>query len=470
MTAPPSESNLSRRNALKLGAAALGTAALAGCGAPGGEVSETPSLPERTEGPGPRTERPRAEQYGTVTNVVDAGADPTGSEPIGSELQEHLNDDTLLSFPDGVYRLSNQTFRGLRNAALVAEPGARPVLTPARPADEAGPYFLSFLDVREFVLDGLTFDFRQEGYGGRVQVIGSGDFVARNLTTVGRYPADAIAFRFDVRNEAGTGLVENLVATSVPQTNESVTGMYVGHQHSGELTFRDCEVAGFSDNGLYASAPGGAGGAIPDAMDGPVHVRGGSYRNNNVAGVRLGSTGSTARDVEIVVDRVPPHRNDSVNARGLRLRGQQGQVVENCRITIGPEAGTGFGAIVFHRDSGQATVRNTTVRVDRDGVPAIYAIEPSSGPGGGPTFRNVDIRGSASGGATARLEGRNGTEFRNCSIRQRGSNRSGIELVDSRNCLVADTSIDVSGRPLVTTRSTVRKRNVSIDGGGSGLG
>lgn len=463
MMGPPA-GPLRRREVLRLGLVA--STALAGCQqrSPGGSPPTTKPPGTTSSGKSTVSTPAIADRYGTVVNALVAGADPSGETPITEVLHRNVDDDTLLYFPDGRYAIEAETFRGLDNFGIAAAAGASPTFVPNAPKEELGEYLLTFIDVRDFAMEGLRFDFRREGYGGRVQVISSGDFTVRDIETIGKYPGHVNAFRFDVRTPNGTGLVEGLVANSAWQTNPHVTGVYVGHQHAGELTFRDCYLEGFSDNGLYASAPGGAGGKIQDAADGPVHVEGGSYRNNNVASVRLGSTGSTARGVTIVVDRVPPY-DEALNARGLRLRAQRDQVIENCNIRIGPNAGHSFGAIVFHHDAGRALVRNTRIEVNRAGVPAINLLEPNVVPPTGPTFENVVITGSGSEGATAIVNGRDGTTFRRCCILQTGVNRNGIRFEDAQDCLLEDSTIDVTGNATITLNSTVQMNGVQYGGG-----
>lgn len=462
MTGDADGGPIGRRPFLKLGAAA--STGLAGCSRTGTPPPRTTTGPVTTGQRG--TDVPAiASRFDRVVDLAATGADDTGTEPINWVLDDHLADDTLVYLPDGTYAVEAQTVRDLDNAGLVSAAGATPTIVPIAPQRELGSYLLTFTEVRDFFLEGLRFDFREDGYGGRVQVISNGDFTVRDIETVGRYPDDTTAFRFDVRSSEGTGLVDRLVAERTRQTNRSVTGLYVGHQHSGELTFRDCRVAWFPDNGLYASAPGGAGGEIDGAGDGPVHVEGGVYRNNNVANVRLGSTGSTARGVTIEVDEVPPHRDDVVNARGLRLRGQRDQIIENCDIRIGPEAGGGFGAVVLHYDNGRAFFRNTRIHIDRDGVPAIYAIRPDTMDPTGPVFEDVVITGSASGGDTALITGRDETTFRGCCIEQTGEDRNGIRFDDCQDCVVDDSVIDVTGSATLRIDSSVERTGVRYDGG-----
>lgn len=466
--------SIPRRQLLKAGVG-LATG-LSGCfEGGGGEPTTAANGSPSTPAPGGGTtitERERgtttpdiADRFDAVVDLVSAGADPGGDEPITAVLQEHASNDTLVYLRDGTYAIDALTLRGLRNVGVVAAPGAAPTIVPNGPEHELGSYLLTFIDVRDFHMEGLRFDFRREGYGGRVQVISSGDFTVRDVETVGEYPDEVTAFRFDVRAPDGTGLVERLVANSTRQTNRRVTGLYVGAPHSGELTFRDCDVQGFPDNGLYASAPGGAGGEIEDAGDGPVHVEGGLYRNNNVANVRLGSTGSTARGVTIVVDETPPHLDDTVNARGIRLRGKRDQVVEDCDIRLGPGTGYSFGGIVLHHDNGRAFVRNTRIEVNNDDTPAINALRPDTFPPTGPVFENVVVTGSASNSDAAVLNNRDGTTFRGCCIQQSGTDRNGIRFVDSEDCVVTDSVVDVTGRSTIRLNSSVTATNVRYSGG-----
>jgi len=64
----------------------------------------------------------------------------------------------------------------------------------------------------------------------------------------------------------------------VSSDGDDAEGMFVPNTHAGELWLVDCWIEGFADNGLYASVPGNSDGA-----GGSTHVRGGLYRNNNVA-------------------------------------------------------------------------------------------------------------------------------------------------------------------------------------------
>ncbi len=409
------------------------------------------------------------DQFDSIVNVVDAGADPEGEEPVNDVLTDAIADDTLVYFPAGRYALDYMEIENVSGFGLVSIPHERTVIVPNGPIDEIGNHFIDFRRVGDILLDGLEFDFTESGVGGAVRTIAEGNIVARNLQTHGKLPdrnpdRKHVAYRFEVQNPRGKGLVERVVARGGGHDGGNGVGIFVGKDHAGSLTFRDCEIANFPNNGLYASAPGQRLEGYT-GNNGDIHVRGGRYENNNIANVRIGSTGSTVKDVLVVVDEVPPSPSDHhLNVRGIRLRARSDQLVENCEVRIGENAGPGFGAISYHPEHGSSVVRNTTIRVDRDDFNAIDATDASNGGSKAPlTFDDVTITGGASGGAAVKIADRPGTTLRDCRIDQSGTDRNGIVLVDSENCTVVGSTIRVTGRPIETENASVERRNLSIE-------
>jgi hypothetical protein len=454
---------VNRRQFLKYGGLTALGVAVAGCGGdPRTEPTEDPS-----------TVRPSVDfdelrgRFETVTNVVNAGIDPSGSEPIDERLAELVADDTLLVFPEGRYTVEKLVLEGYTNLGLVSKPGAAPTLVPAVPSDEIDNQFVQFLDVAEFYVDGFDFDFTKDGYGGVVRVRGRGNFVARNLRIRGKMPdedrpSQPAAFHFGQRDESSRGVVERAVAKDGGHQGGNAIGMYVDKDHAGELIIRDSDIRNFPNNGLYASAPGRTEPSFT-GEDGPVHVEGGLYKNNNIANVRIGSTGSTVRNVRVVADKVPPYPEGALNVRGIRLRGQHGQLVENCEIRFEKDAGVGFGALVFHPDTGRATVRDTKIVMNRDGIHAINALPVArSGAPTGSSFENVEVTGSAANGRTVSIRSRDGTSFENCRVVQRGRERNGFSFVDSQNCALTGTTIKVTGEPISKVNSSLNTRDLAI--------
>jgi len=475
---------LSRRRYLQTTAVAALMTAGVGCQSNGDKTIEpTDAHPSETPDPaktrsmaetGTKTDIPQIVQqyqdrFDAVVDIAAAGANLEGTEPINGIIDDHLGDDTLLYFPAGRYTLDQLQIHGKSNVGLVASPDEEVTIAPAAPIETIGNHFIDFRSVSNILLEGLTFDYTEKGYGGAVRVIASGDIVVRDLQTRGALPdqnrnGKHVAYRFDVRNPDSTGIVKRIVARDGGHKGGNGVGIYVGKDHAGSLTFRDCEIANFPNNGLYASAPGQTLDGYTGA-NGIVHVEGGSYENNNIANVRIGSTGSTVRDVTVVVDKVPPSPSpNKLNVRGIRLREREDLLVENCEIEIGANAGEGFGAISYHPQHGTSTVRNTEIRVDRDDYSAISATDSSNGGTEAPLrFDHVTVTGTATGGAAVEIADRSETEFQNCRIEQSGADRNGIVLINSRNCLVADSTIRVTGEPIVEENSTTSRRSLTIE-------
>lgn len=454
---------MDRRNFLK-GTAIAGFAGLTGVaayefttdGQPSEDADQDPTRTTTAEQPEPTPEETvrHADEFGTVIDAQQAGADPSGVEAIGDLLQELAADDTLLSFRPGTYLLPRIELSAYDHLGIAAAHDERPTfVAPAHSCTNSDPH-VEFADVTDFLLEGIDFDFRRDGAGGAINVIASGDATVRDITATGSCRAQITAFRMDIRDTDGTGLVENYRATQTQDTGW-LTGAYVGERHSGEVTFRNCELRGFTDNGLYGSAP-----ATENGGGGLVHTEGCRFRNNNVSNLRLGTPGSTASGDSIVVESAPDAAR--TNLRGIRFRRGFDQVVEDCDIRFGPGVTNSFGAIVYHADNAGARVANTRIRMDSDGVPAINAFYPSGDPAGAPAFENLTIDGSANRGYTAQINGRSRTTFRDCTIEQTGTHRDGIRLAYCHDCELVDSRIEVTGYPLILRDSTLRIRNTTF--------
>jgi hypothetical protein len=275
------------------------------------------------------------------------------------------------------------------------------------------------------------------------------------VNLVGNCPEQIAALRVDVQEAGGEGLVERLVARD--ETGDSqLTGVYVGKYHRGSLTFRDCEVRGFSDNGLYASSPGHPGGG-----NGSVEVIGGTYEDNNISNVRLGTSGSVARGVTVEVSDPTP-LNGAVNARGIRLRERGNHLVENCEITIADGVADSLGGIVFHPEAATAEIRDTEIAVDADWVPALNAFAPTERYYSGPLVENVSISGAASSGYAVNVTGRDETIIRNCTIGQNGDSRGGVRLSNSEDCRIVDSEITTTDVPVSVSGGDVTIEDTTI--------
>lgn len=393
-----------------------------------------------------------ADKYGSVIDAESVGADPTGTQPVNDVIEMYAQPDTLLSFPAGTYRLDPLKIEDVNDFAIASATSERATFVAPAGVCTDRPY-LWFQEVSGVLFDGIDVDFTEDGAGGEVRFIADGDITVQNARFSGSCDGQIAIFRLDVINPGGRALVKNIAASH--DDDRQLTGIYVGHGHAGEVTFEDCDISEFTDNGLYASTPG-----LDNNGNGPVHVVGGSYTNNNISNVRLGTTGSTARDVHIVIESVPDGYQP--NARGIRLRDRRGQLVENCSVTMGKGVSESFGAIVSHGAHEGGVVRNTAVNVDTEKVPAIHAFRPDADDYDPLEFENVTVTGDAPGSYAATLFGRNGTVFRDCTFEQPGDTRGGIYFVDSEGCRIVDSHIETDRNPIVAVRSDVLVQNTTI--------
>lgn len=146
-----------------------------------------------------------------------------GDEPINPLLEEYSDDDTMLLFPPGRYRMNEQfRFTGFEHFAIVGE-----------------------YDVTIVPDDFHNFD-------------DGGDWTEDT-------PGDELW-------RGPTGIVCNTI-------------------NKGTITFKDCSLGGFPDNGLYAANG-----------DGQVIVDGGVYKNSQTASVRIGGKDSIVKNARIVID------------------------------------------------------------------------------------------------------------------------------------------------------------------------
>ena len=432
--------------------AGVGASLLAGCGQrPGPTGTETPPGTSQDATPGASTGTPggftdERSDYGTVIDMVDEGADPAGGDPIDDVLPGGDLDDTLLFFPEGEYLLDGgwqlrefEHFGVLGDGAVV------------RPRDGYSGYLFAFGwsdRAVDFLFKGIDFDITAPETGVRPvhATIQDGLHVA-DVTVRGLQDTDQDSFRFDVTLASGTGLVENLNQPDGGDARYPITGCYVGEVTDGTLTFKDCNIAGFPDNGLYASQ-----------ANGPVHVVGGRYENNNVSNVRVTSD-AVVRGVTV---RSTEAREGFSNVRGIRMRSGRNVLVEDCTLEYTDVVGSN-GAITMHDWLESATVRNTTVKIDTDDVPAIQAKAPANevgSPGSGIRIENVRITGRAANRSAIEIDERSGTVLSDLCIHQTGGGRNGIRLLRSNDNVIRNCAIQVTGEPILLQDSTASRENV----------
>lgn len=459
------ERTMNRRTFLRRAGAVGALGVLAGC--PGGDPertdapTETPTSRPDTEGGTTATEtrasspidvpEAYAERFDRIVDVAAAGADPDGERAVNGVLSAEADDDTLLYFPAGRYRLDGSWWReSFENLGFY---GPEATLVP--PDGYAGNLFVIGGDgpSRDLLFDGLTFDVRAEDTGPRaLHATVTDGLVVRDLSVRGVQDTDQGLTRFDVTDPDGRGRVQRMRMPDGGEPGTVATGCLVGPRSEGRVSFENCHIAGFPDNGLYASpAPGN------------VHVVGGRYENNGIANVRV-SDGSVVQGVHVVCDEA---REGVQNMRGIRLREGHGALVEDCRVELETVTASD-GAITLSTGMGAATVRDTTVRVDADGVPALRAKPPSEAEETGEDgtrvrCENLSVVGDAADGSAVHVVDRDGSAFRGVCLDQTGADRDGLFFLESRGSVVADALLSVTGEPVVARDSSVRTERVRTE-------
>ncbi|MFC3476459.1 right-handed parallel beta-helix repeat-containing protein [Halobacterium litoreum] len=388
--------------------------------------------------------------FDDVVDLDEAGADTGGVRPVDDVLADHATDDTLVYLPPGRYRLTESFALADSRLGIV---GHDATIVPAEGFSDT-LFGLGWPEpMSDVFVSGVAFDFTAPDTGGRPIYAAADDrVVLRDVVVRGEVDVRQDLLRIDVTSETGTGLVERLALPDGALPGTGVTGCEVGDGNRGDVSFVNCHVEGFPDNGLYADPPAGS-----------VEVHGGYFRNNGVAGVRIETNeDSVVRGAYVLCDEA---EGSGENMRGIRLRAGNSLLVEDCVVEL-LEVTESDGAVTFASELESATVRNCRLRVDADGVNAIRVKSPNrSAPGDtqrGP-FRceQVAVTGSASGGAAIQAANRQGCEFHHVCVTQDGDDRDGVRA-DNVDGELVNARIAVTGDPLSFRNSTIRRRNVSV--------
>jgi hypothetical protein len=410
-------------------------------------------------------------EFDTVIDVVEAGADPTGEEPIDDLLHELAGDNTLLTFPEGRYKINQfrnydgeygsfdpNLYNRYENFGLKGAGSGKTFLVPreGQGTDKYGSGYFDRLwfELRyggNYLVEGFTLDFTAPQTGSRFQLVPTGGFVMRDVNVKGVTDGGFGPFLFWVLDPDAYGLVENVRAPdgSDAPVGELIGGMYVSKLTKGTITVRNCHVEGFEDNGLYASNP---------SAPARIRVEGGLFKNNNIAQVRLGTPGSYVKNARVeVTKKIDTYY--TINMRGIRAADGPGVSVTNCDVVMSGDAPSD-GGIVMTGSAPGVSVKNTRIRVDSP-YTAQAILGKSANDDLGDTFKNVDITGDANGDEAPAVEliDRPGAEFENVRIRQTGEDRDGIVLQNS-DASISNSVIDVTGEAIVADHSDVSTKNI----------
>lgn len=454
---------LDRRTYLKLtgsaAAAALGTAAAAGSAAAQTTVDDISF--DRT-----------------VDIVEDLGADNTGSQSIDGELNEAISGGTLITFPEGEYKIANS--HRLPSGANVGFVGEGDVVF-APPQGSNFSMFASGVSspANQVLFKNIDFDIRPDNTVTGLRFNTQNGVYVEDVEYVGRGTHSdgsvANALTVTISNADATGVVRNVVATQGSswaryKSGDGRIGIGVFQPHSGTLKVVDCHLEEFGNNGMYASR-----------HTGKVQIEGGTFRNNNVASVRISGQGNYVEGATIEIDpekyEGPRESNHESNAFGMRavwINGrkfdkQPGAEVRDCDIVVRDHPAPN-SAIRVSDNSTSLAVRNTRIQHDLDDMAAVRS-EPNGHP---VELESVSITGDASGGAAVNASNSPDSVVRNCCIEQSGSNRSGVVLSGSNGSAVRDCNINVTGQAVDVSSSGVETANItngdscpapSLDGG-----
>ncbi|EMA40156.1 hypothetical protein C447_05017 [Halococcus hamelinensis 100A6] len=400
------------------------------------------------------------ERHGiSFDNVVDMG----DAGDATSAIEDAAESNTLLKFPSGDYELSGQTnVSGKSNFGIVGEGD----VTFTVPDDYNGKA-LNINGGDGVLVENITID--QSNATPDVQVAPDDNLQVHGLKMLGegissstgqsKGDSDAAlqAFSPMVRSSGGSGTVQDIVLHNEGRMGAyGRVGVWIGEENKGTIPLRNCNVEGFSGNGVYGSR-----------TSGEVHVEGGLYKNNDLSQVRIGSNGSYVDGVTAVVD-VSESRSDNagemLNGSGIRIesdRGGSGAAIRNCDVSIGSEANADTGIKVFPNYSGDFTIENTRVEMNSEGY-GIRASNPDGGSGSG-TLKGVSVTGDATSLVGILIQGRDGTTIEDCCVETEGS-RKGIFLENCSDSRVANTTISAGGKGLQLSGSDVEQSNISQGG------
>ncbi len=151
------------------------------------------------------------------------------------------------------------------------------------------------------------------------------DWTIRNVAIDGQLDVGQPGAIFGVADtEGGSSTLENVYlgdGSTDAGAATAETGVWVSPDHSGHLDIRHLNVQEFPDNGVYASAPGGAGG-------GTVHIDRCYAANCYVSHYRIGSQGSQVTNSSVRLD------DSGYDGRGIWAWSPGPVEIEGCQLEM----------------------------------------------------------------------------------------------------------------------------------------
>jgi len=386
----------SRRSVLRTGAGALAAGGLlAGTGLASADTGAG-GVPSRL-----------SDRFDRVVDVTDVGIDDTGSESIVDDLERlrdrhELQSGTLLYFPEGRYYM-DRMFRmtGFDQFGMYGD-GATLV-----PADyhniQDGQHKLFRLGVHynpggTLVVENFEVDQTAPDTGVRVLETGVSDRLeVRDIDIRGKHDSGAWGpGRFTLTDSDGTGVVRRFRApdggdytANTPHDKlwRGPSGIICNTYNKGRMTFRECELGGFPDNGLYAAG-----------SKGQVRVWRGKYKNSNGANVRVGGPNSQVIGVDVEVDR---NWDETKSQRGIRVEKTDDIEIRDCNVRIAADTPNSHG-ISVQWDVEKAYLKGNRVVMDSDVFNHAICIAARTGD---VTVYKTDVELNTPGGAAFHIDG-----------------------------------------------------------------
>jgi len=426
-------------------------------GSSGNSSGPDSSGPNATSTPEPEISR-RGIRFGRKVDAVDdIGMDPTGSNPVDERFSSAITDNTLVKFPSGTYLFEKQhRMEEINNWGIIGVGDSREDVEFVAPEGEV----LRILNVRSgrnILVENLTFNQRNTRFGSLGNTIKVQDNLQmRNLNHRGFEPSEntgAIGnLNVLVEDPDGVAVVEDYdmrMGYEHVQYPDNVIGIWSGPTSTGTIYIRRVQME--NTPGLYMSR-----------TEGEVRVENCHFRNCDDYAARVCGEGSYLKDCTFVVD--VENSNDVVNEHDFNypvlwesgFQGKTGGYIEGCRFVCRSVAKP-VPLVVHDGSAGAVEMRDTTFKVDVDGVDVLDVIPPGDGDriDGKPDrpwktiLDDVEIHGESDGpGAVVQIVGRDSSAVRNSCINMDGK-RSGIAVENAGSCVIENTNISVAGEDVV---------------------
>ncbi|MFB9804141.1 hypothetical protein ACFFQF_00965 [Haladaptatus pallidirubidus] len=255
-------------------------------------------------------------------NIVDQGADNTGSNPIDPTLDDLVGSGDTVYFPEGQYLLNSLVVgSGVTNFTLKGSPNATLI-----PQDYGSNATNLWWDVTGdgFVADQFGIDVHGRNPG--TMFVGCNDFELTRLATHGEVhcetdgqaPGDSTPSRTWLRPEVPdsghSGLIEDCYFHD--GSNQSVSQgsnrrAILVEKGSGDLTINRCWFERWGENTIYAKNPRGKVTVLN------------SFVKNSQNGIRTGGNTEIHNTLVIQNERCPPNWADSQLQRGIQYEADE---------------------------------------------------------------------------------------------------------------------------------------------------